>query len=262
MTAVDGADGSPTPERGPLSLLARLPAVLRFIARPSTLMMLAGLTLLVLPTAWAVRNSGHLFIGSLGLALIFALEASIYFRIVVQTSYGEEDVNPPELMDLHTDLFAPAWRYIVALLPIVLGIFWFGEQAYSSIMVGVIAFTGDPLLILDYPGPTLVLGVGVLLWPLLTVIAAMSTSALDVLNPATWAHSIRILGVTYIVGAIAFYLVLVVEALALKPAAAWFVGEVDIPVITNGVVLFSLYLPMALRGRILGATVEPYLGNN
>ena len=135
-------------------------------------------------------------------------------------------------------------------------------QELGSIQAAFILFAMDAALLFDGGGlPAILLCIGVALLPLLTIVAAVSGSVVSVLNPLIWVHAIRILGATYVVGALCFYAVLLVESLVWMPLLLDLRTEVDIPVITTLVTLFLAYLPMALRGRVLGGMVEPFLGD-
>lgn len=261
-TAAAAAAAAPPAERGPAALLARLPAMPRFLARRALLFSLLGLAIITAPLYWGVQHNFNIAVGFMGLVLILGFESSIYFRIVVQSAYGEEEISPPDISDLHSDLIGPAFRYIAALVPIILGVVWYADQAFGSVWIGVIVFRADPLGILDYPGPTLLVVGGVVLLPLLTVIAAMSESFFAVLNPATWVNALRILSVTYLVGAVAFYAILAFEVFVWSDVLVWIAAHLDVPLLTRVLILFLGYLPFALRARLMGAVVEPYLSDS
>ncbi len=247
------------PEPGPVSFAERIPKFLSFPFTGSVLVMCVGLAVFTAPLYWAVRNNISPVLAILGMMIIRGLEISIYFRFVQKTAYGEREMTPPDVTDLGQDFVEPLVCYVVALLPCIAAIGWYGELHYDSVLFGLLLFEADPWAILDYTGPAVLLVAGVALLPLLTMIAALSRSPASVLNPALWAHSLGVFGSTYLVAMIAFYAVIAFEYLGLLPILVRFRQDVDIPVVTSVLTLTIAYLAMSVRARILGGLGEPYL---
>jgi len=247
------------PDPGPVSYAERIPHFLLFPFNSSVLFICLGLAVLTAPLYWAVRNNISFALALIGIMIIRGLEISVYFRFVHKTAFGEKEMTPPDATDLVEDLFAPLFRYLVALVPCIAAIMWFGKLEYDSVWFGMLLFEADPWAILDHTGPAVLLVAGVALLPLLTIIAAISGSALSVLNPALWARALRVFGSTYLVAMIAFYAVITFEYLGLLPLLIRFNQDVDIFIVTTLVTLVISYLAMALRARILGGLGEPYL---
>jgi hypothetical protein len=247
-----------SPEPGAAAYLARLPEFLVFPARRSVLLMILGLTVFTGPLYWAVGANYHPALVWTGILVIKALEASVYFRMVTQTAYGEREISPPDVTDLADDLAGPLVRYLVATLPILAAAMWYGEARFDSMLLGILSLQLGFSNLLDYPGPAVLMAAGIVLLPLLTVIAAVSRSALAVANPALWVHSLRVLGTTYPVAVVAFYAMLGFEVFALGPVLVKLQLEYSIPVVTTFIALFAGYLAMALRARLLGGLCEPY----
>lgn len=241
--------------------LHRIPEFLQFPLNRSAVYMLIGLTLITAPLYWAVTNNISGILALLGLLLIKSLEASVYFRFVFKSAYGESEIDPPDAENLVDDLFGPLLRYLAALSPIIMAIILWGQEI-GSITAGFFLFAMKPSLLFDAGGlPAILLVAGLALLPLLTVVAAVSGSVTSVLNPVIWVNAIRILGGTYVVASVCFYAVLVAETLILVPLLIDLKAAADIPVLSTLAVLFLAYLPMALRARLLGGMVEPFLAD-
>ena len=246
------------PRPGTAQFLARIPEFLAFPGNKSVLWMVVGLALITTPLYWATRNNLAPMFMVVGVAIVKALEASVYFRFVTQTAYGVRDITPPDVTDLVDDLFGPLFRYLVALLPIIGAAAWWGEEAMGSAVMGLLLFEFNITALLSSTGPAVLFVAGVALLPLTTVVAAISRSAISVLNPAVWVSSLRILGPSYLVAVIAFYAVLAFEYLALVPVALKLNLEHSVPVVTSLFTAITAYLAMALRARILGGLCEPH----
>ncbi len=243
---------------GAAAYLARLPEMLAFPANRSVLIMLIGLVMINGPLYWAVENNFHGYLALVGIGIVKALEASVYFRFVSQTAFGVKEITAPDVTDLADDLLGPLLRYIVAGAPILIAIIWYGLAAFDNVFSGLVIIGLSPARILDYSGPAMLMLAGLALWPLLTVIAAVSNSVLAVLNPAVWVSSLRTLGSTYVVAVLAFYAALGFEYFALVPVLYKLQMEHSILILTSAVSLLLLYLSMALRARLLGGLCEPY----
>jgi hypothetical protein len=248
-----------TPPPGTRAYLARLPHFAAFPFQRSTLLIL----LWVAPTVWVLRWLRVLAFGYLGtMALVFSLAADIalYIHFVTRTALAEEGLRPEDFDDLRRSVIAPAARYALALVPLGLGLLWLFVDSLSLVEAAIFdelraGWSVDVLL--ASPGPVLLIAAGLLLLPLLTIIAAMG-SARSVLDPRMWLVVLRNVGPTYPAGVMAFYVVWAVEYFVWLPlldaaAAAW-----SFPVITSVAVIFLSYLPMALRARLLGGIIEPH----
>lgn len=263
LTAIEGvaaaeAERDSVPDPGPSAYVARIPEFLTFVVNRSVLFMVIGLTMITLPLYWAVGHNMSMFLGILGILIIRGLEATVYFRFVSQTSFGETDIHPPEAADLVDELFGPLFRYLVALSPIIVGVAWWGLERFDSVWFGLLLFDAAPRDVLSFTGPAVLVCGGVALLPLLTIIAAISGSAVAVLNPLMWVHALRVFGVTYLVAAGAFYGLMAVDYMVVVPLLGRFRAAFDVPVFTSGVILIVAYLSMALRARVLGGLGEPY----
>jgi hypothetical protein len=117
---------------------------------------------------------------------------------------------------------------------------------------------GASMDIMDYAGPASLLLIGLLLWPLLTAIAAMGTFW-DVCNPAVWYQWLRTMGSTYVIGAVFFYVALFFEYVIVGKVLAEVRAEMDIPVITAVVTTTLAYMTLAWRARVVGAMCRPYM---
>ncbi len=251
-----GEAGMPDP--GPASYLARIPNFIEFTINRSVLFMVLGLALITAPLYWAITHSFSMVFAIMGILIIKSLEAMVYFRMVARTSFGETDISPPDAVHVFDEMFGPMVRYLVALSPIIVGLAWYGSERFNSIWFGLLLFEVSPSDILDYPGPTILVGGGVVLLPLPTIIAAISGSAVAVLNPLMWVNALRVFGMTYLVAAAVYYAVFAFEVLVWIPMLINLRADYSIPVVTTMLTLVLAYLAMALRARVLGGLGEPY----
>ena len=254
MRAIENAGSAP--ERGIRGFLVRIPDFLAFPATPAVLMICLGLAIITTPIYWAIGNNMSMFLALIGIVIVKSFELATYFRFVSQTAFGEKP-DTLDITDIWDDLIGPLVRYIAACLPIVAAVIWFGDTI-GSVTIGALVFMMDQTIIFEFPGPATLYLVGMLLLPLLTVIAAVSRSAFDVLNPAIWLQSLRILGATYAVGALAYYLVLAFEIVFWNSMLLELRLDNPVPFVTPVLVNALTYLSMALRARILGVLCEPY----
>ena len=238
--------------------LAQVPAYARLTFDTSVLFLIGGLLLITGPLYWAIPNNLSSGLGIFGTCLVKGLEMSVYLGILSQTADGKDEISPPDVTDLADDVFGPLWRYLAAILPILVGIAWFGAEI-GSYTLALAAFSWDPRVILDHPGPAAVVAIGLGLLPLLTIIAAYSQSVIAVLNPKVWSDTIGVLGASYVAASMVFYAIMAIELWVMIPIYLWMKLHLDIPVVTSALILFSAYLLMALRARILGGLVRPHL---
>lgn len=249
--------GKGIPRRGPRAFIERIPDFLVFPVTKSPMMICLGLAIITTPILWAIENNMSGILALIGTILIAALELATYFRFVTETAYGKLEVTALDLTDLWDDLIGPLFRYIIACLPMIAAIFWFGHKN-GGIFIGLFAMAIDATVIFEDTGPAILYVCGLVLLPLLTVVAAISRSAVAVLNPVVWVQSLRVLGPTYLVAAAAFYLVLLFEVMFWRAMLLDLRMENPIPFLTPVLATALGYLAMALRARILGGLCEPY----
>jgi hypothetical protein len=254
-----GGGSAFVPEPGATAYLRRIPEVAPYALQQSVLFALLGLALINSVLYWAGSYNISFAYGILAVIIAKGLEVAIYFHVVHQSAFGEEQFEPPDFTTFWDDLFAPLLRYLAAVSPIWIAALWYGESQFDSPLAGLLVFFVDPLQIFDAPGPAALLTLGVALLPLLTAVAAVSSSVLDVLNPVTWVKILRAFASTYLAAAVAFYAVLAFEVLVWVRVLLYIRAHFSVPVVTSVVTLALAYLPMILRGRLLGALCEPYV---
>lgn len=241
-----------------MEYFGRIPHFVRFPVSRPVLVLLFGLAVLVTVVSWMLSfGAGVLIIGLVAAIGLAGLEVATYFHMVSSTASGKEDIDAPEWSDLLDDIIAPVLRYVAALLPIAAGILWFG-YSHSSWTEAFEIAGRKPLTILNHTGPAVLIIAGLILLPLLTIIAAMSQSAAAVLDPRNWWQSLRIMGTTYAAGAAAFYAVGAIEVFVWIPLLGKLSAAYPIPLVTALATTFLAYLPMALRARLLGGLAEPF----
>jgi len=245
-------------DAGPAAFMAELPEMLRYPLQRPVLLTLIGLAVLMTPLYWAVANNINPLLSLFGLILILGFEISTYFHIINQTSAGHLEFEPPEAAHI-ADLLGFVFRYLVALSPIAIGVLWYGHAQYGSFWLGFLVLA-DPGALFEMPSAGLLVGIGLLLMPLTTAIAALDSSLVAVINPMLWVHSLRVLMPTYAIAAAAFYGVLGVQYLLLPPAQEWVRNAADIPFVTSVVLLTINYGLLAIRARMIGALCAPHLG--
>jgi hypothetical protein len=238
--AVVSAGGAALADPSPMA------RVLSYVFSPSTLLVLLGLAVVSAVLRWA---------GFFGLIIAAGLQASYYFHIVVDSGRGSEHLDTPEFSDVFDSLLAPLVRYIAILVPMIAAVCWYASELARDWKVGVSLVLVRPHGIFAYPGPALLFVVALALWPLMTVIAAISSSTFEAYNPVTWFKSLRLFGRRYIAGALVFYALLVADSYLLPELG----GLRSIPY--AGVVVLQLIttIAMALRASVLGLVCEPYL---
>ncbi len=242
---------------GPRAFLDRLPELLMYPVRQSTLLTLLGLALITTPLRWGVSQTKLHGLAVLGIILIEALQAAIYFRLVSQTAHGDEDASPPDISEIWSDLIAPLFLYAAALLPILAGFAWMSDQIGSAEYAAHMLLT-RPAAMWAHKGPLVLIVFGLFMLPLFTAIAALSRSPAPVLLPSVWKRFGEIMGGTYAVASAAFFCVLALEVLVWLPFMSYLRAEHSLPMITAVITTALAYLPMALRARLLGGMIEPY----
>jgi hypothetical protein len=252
--------GAPTGLRGPTTTLpppgfsADEPLVSRliespgFLLRPSLLAVLAGLAILTYLVDFStVFTLGRTLFVRL---FVYGLEAAIYFNIVRQVAWGNDRLELPEPGDLWDGAFGPAVRYLFSFLPFVGGVIWAGQEILTVVQ--------NPRATLNLGPPAALILAWVLVWPLMTAIAALGRSTLAMYDPSHWVETVRTLGKDYVVGTVAFLGVLAIEVLVVTPVAAIIAARADVPVLSGYVAAFLVLVPKALRAKVLGEMLRPY----
>jgi len=126
-------------------------------------------------------------------------------------------------------------------------------------IVGFLVFVIKPTAIYDTTGPAALFTAGLLLWPLLTAIAAIGRSASAALNPGIWVKTFKIMKADYLIGMVAFYGVIAFDVFVWLRVRLFVAEKVQISYLTPLILAFLGYLPMALRGRVLGQMCQPYM---
>jgi len=224
-----------------IPLWRRLPEVGAYIARPAILASLVGLAI----ARWFLG-----FVPMIGGWIALALEAGVYFRIIETSAHGDPDLTPPDFTDIN-DAIAPLFRYLAAVAPIVGAFIWAGVSLLGGSSVRSLT---------DLQGPLILLVVGVLFLPLLLAVAALTRSVVAMYDPRVWVRTLRRFGADYLLAVVLFYALLLGEQVT-----GFFVAlaiiQSPIPVLPVILGQALLYVPMALRGRLLGALCEPYMGH-
>jgi hypothetical protein len=230
--------------------------IIRFLLARQTLFTLIGLTLFT--TILRGVSGGVLgMVSGMTLGLVAAgVEISYYFRVLTSIASGETEFRTPDFTSLGEDVFDPLIRYVLTLVPMIIAVFWLGQITSGHWVEGVALMAERPHAIFDYPGPGVLFGAWLALWPLMTMIAAIGRSTISTYNPWTWVTTLAMLKTRYVVGASIFYALLVAEAYVLPPLA----GVLAIPYVGALAVGFLLKLAMALRACVLGIVCEPYMG--
>lgn len=239
------------------SLVSRLGDAPLYLVRPSVVAVLAGL---------AIINGAFIFFGTFvpllalfGALLLFGLESALYFHVVERTAYGDDDLEAPDFDHIWDAIFAPIIRYLAASLPIIIGTVWLASSVFRDVFGGVAAVELNPKMVFNYPGPLALIVIGIAIWPVTTMVAAMSKSTFQTLNPLIWVATLRQLGVDYFIAAIGFYAVFAIELFVLTPALAFVLVKVDVPILGPALFAFIGYFPMVLRARVLGTVVEKHI---
>lgn len=242
--------------RARLSYLQRATEAVTLLGNPSSLLLMAGLTLLVAPVVGVLQYVFDWGMAMLGRALVFALESTVYLAVIAQTASGESEVHPPDITHVEDDVVRPTLRYLAASLPIAIGILWFVTESTSSLrLLDVVG--GQPQALLDEPMPALLIVVGMFLLPLLTLVAATCYSISAVLNPVVWVRALQVVGSDYFLAMVLFHSVFAFEVFVWLPWLADLYWQLDIPVLVLVATTFLGYLPMFVRARLLGLLIEP-----
>lgn len=255
MAEIEGAeahgDARDIPSgHGVAHFLEQLPGTALSVFSQHSLLACFGLAVAVYAILRILLDPTSLLMSFTAVLLVAALQLTTYFHFIYQTALGEEGVDLSRLLE---DLGGALLRFGLAWSPILLAMAWFGEQTFGSALFGLVVCLTEPQLIFEATGPATLYVVGILLLPLLTVIAAISHVSSEVLNPAIWIHTLKVLGPTYPVAAAFFYGTYGLERLVWDPMMHKYITFSVVPA------LALTYLPMLLRARILGLLCEPHL---
>lgn len=225
-------------------LIERLPKALAYLGRPSVLMTLGGLAVL----RWLSSFTG------LAVGLVVAgVTAALFFHIVETTANDATDLDPPDFSDVWAHVVSPFFRMLATVLPLFIA--W--VLADFSIFEAMAARPGEWLA---HMGPaTIIFVLWIALWPLLVLVAAISRSVVSTYDPRVWIASLRQMKGDYVVAALAYYAVLLVEYFVLTPVVWKLAFSMHIPFVSEVIAQLVVLLPMALRARILGEAARPYI---
>ena len=154
---------------GPLQLATE---ILTALKRKSLWISLIGLALLVA----AIGPVGIILAGY----LVAGAEAGVFFRITREASLGSNQGPRFEMFSPFEDVFLPLVLVFLAVLPIIAANYWAGGALTDLYAVGTEygPTPGEWEL-----GPKLLLGIGILLYPLLICMGATTQSISAVLRP-------------------------------------------------------------------------------
>ena len=228
--------------------LAELPQSLLFFARKDVLILLIGTALVVWPISAMASMPANMY-GFIGRAIQFGLESALLLHLIRQVARDVSDINAPDFTNIFDDIFIPTWRYVFACLPMIAAIMWTAWIAFGGIFgIGKV----DSFDVMEFAKPAALFVAGFLIWPVTSLLAAMSASVLSVLNPLEWAKAIRSVGTPLLVGAPIFYGFVIFEYLVLYQVAG---ALLAIPVIGRFFGLLVVYMGLAVRARILGGMI-------
>jgi hypothetical protein len=226
--------------------------ILSYLFARETLLTLVALT--IFTTILRALSSGVGIAGMLLALVATGLEISYYFRVLTSMTNGETHFETPEFSSLGEDVFDPLIRYVATLVPLIIAVFWLGELTTGHWLHGLVVLAVRPHSIFDYSGPGLLFGAWLVLWPLMTIIAAIGKSIISAYNPVIWAKTLAMLNTRYVVGAVAFYALVLAEVYAIPQLA----GLLTIPYVGVLAIAFAANLAMALRACVLGMVCHPY----
>jgi hypothetical protein len=254
MVEVEGAEAEDAREirtgHGVAHFLEELPGAALSIFSQHALLACFGLAVATYAILRVLLDPTSLLLSFIAVVLVAALQLATYFHFIYQTALGEEGVDLGRLLE---DLGGAMIRFGLAWSPILFAMAGFGEPTFGSSLFGLVVCLTDPQLIFESTGPATLYVIGILLLPLLTVIAAISHQSIEVLNPWIWIHTLKVLGPTYPVAAAIFYGTYGLERFVWDPMMHKYITFAVVPA------LALTYLPMLLRARILGLLCEPHL---
>ncbi len=227
--------------------VAMIPEMFQFPFQRSVLMVLIGLSLLMAPLDWAIGNNASGILAQMGRVIRFGIEASVYFHLLRRVAFGSKDFSAPDFTDFYDDIIAPLWNLVFAFIPVIAAMIWAAVSLYDSVFS---LFSVDPKDVFGLAGPAFALAVALLLLPLTTIIAAMSASRLQILNPVEWVKTLQLIGWQYPIGAGLFYVVFFAEVFVLVQLQTTLLA---IPVLGRLIGVMVVYTAMAIRAKILGS---------
>jgi len=227
--------------------------ILSYLFARETLLTLVALT--IFTTILRALAPSSIGIAGMVLALVATgIEISYYFRVLTSITNGETHFETPDFSSPGEDIFDPLIRYVATLVPLVIAVFWLGERTTGHWLDGLAILAVRPHSIFRYSGPGLLFGAWLAMWPLMTMIAAIGKSIISAYNPVIWAKTLAMLNTRYLVGAVAFYALVLAEAYAIPQLA----GLLTIPYAGVLAIAFVANLAMALRACVLGMVCQPY----
>ena len=251
--------------------MAQLPRVILFPFTSSGLLLLLALAVITTPLLMLVIPSITLFaimgyhsliaLASmlLGLAIKVGLEFTVFFGIVSNTATGQDTIRFRDCWRLGGSLFSSIWRFLAAYLPLIVAVIWLA----ASLDRPILPMLSDKQLytsvaLLHIGAPLFAVVGAIALLPLLILVAAMSNSAFEVLDPRLWLRTLHEIGPSYIVGALAFYGIFAVEITVLYPRLEQLALATDSALFGAFLTTFLGYIPIAIRMRLLGALLRRY----
>ena len=237
-----------------------IPRFLAVLANPAALLLLAVLALLALPLSWSPMGTIRPVSNTPGFLVLTALEIAFYFHIAGRAANRDANLSPPPLDRLSAALIGPIWRYVLCLAPVLAGLAWLAAEMDLSLVWTVHFATTQPELLLDHPGPAIVMGLGTLALPLLTLIAlgsipAGSTSAFSASNPLRRIAALR--PPTAALAALLFYALTALRWLVVFPAIQRLRGSIEFSLLLPWLAFAAQYAILAVRARALGALLAP-----
>lgn len=242
--------------------MRRIPGFVTVLANPVVLMLAGALAALALPLSWSPMGTVHAVSSAPGLLVLMALETAFYFHIAGRAANRDEDMSPPPRDRLAAAIIGPTWRYLICLVPVLAGLAWLAADMDISLVWAVHFATTQPSLLLDHIGPTIVMGLGALALPLLTLIALRSIalasgSAFSASSPLSWVATLKEPGAALVVGALLFYALTALRWLVIFPAIQRLRGSLEFSLALPWLAFAAQYAILAVRARALGSLLAP-----
>ncbi len=240
-----------------VSLVGWLTDAARYVTRPSVLIAMVGLAVVAGICLWVSDRTIALY-GAFMVLLARALEATTYFHVVERSAFGDDELAPPEYDVFWDSVLTPVLRYLVASLPLLAGLVWYAVASDTGTRAPLL-LAADPWQLFDHRGPAVVVCAGLLLWPLTTLVAAITRSLTSTLHPLVWIDTVRAMGRDYALATVGFLAILAIETMVWMPFVMEFAARVPSTFLAAILVAFLGYLPMVMRARLLGTAVEPHI---
>ena len=245
------------------SLFERLPELARFPFTSSGLTLLIGLTVISTVLGAVQIFFSTMMIGYAARLIYFfvwGFELTVFFGILTATADGKNEITIDDVIRLDESVYAPIKRFGAAHVPLIIALVWWAfslvdESVFDALLDGDIR-VGALLGQLGPPTIAVLLAIGLL--PILTIVAAVTSSVWSVLNPNRWWEILRTLGASYAAGAFLFYLVFLVERVVLQLLINELGTILDSEVLVLPFARFPTYILFAIRMRILGGLLQPH----